>query len=294
MAKEITVKSVLRKHKKRDDWFLIDYSANPYPYCPFGCVYCYVHGSKYGQHMHNEPTVKINAAEVFEKQLARRAKKKEYGFIGLASMEPYQPIEKQYRMIRKMLEICLKYKFPVSILTKSPMVTDDLELLQKINGSAILPKDLQGRLKFKVVVSFSFSSVSDELAKIWEPGAPLPSKRLEALKKCHEAGLYTGAFFMPVLPFITDTEAELENMFKVVEQQGADCVLVGGLTLYGAGPKDCKTAYYQTLQKYYPELAEKTKQLFMGNWAPSWTYQGQLTKMSKQLARKNNLQYGLS
>ncbi|MFC1571461.1 radical SAM protein [Candidatus Margulisiibacteriota bacterium] len=294
MTREIQVKSVLRKYKKRDDWFLIDYSANPYPYCPFGCVYCYVHGSKYGQHMHDQPTVKINAAEVFEKQLARRAKKEEYGFIGLASMEPYQPIEKNYRMTRRLLEICLKYKFPVSLLTKSPMVVDDIDILKKINKAAILPQDLRNKLNYGVVVSFSFSTVSDDLARIWEPGAPLPSKRLDALAKCSKAGLKTGAFFMPVLPYITDSEEELDKMFKTVKECGADCVLVGGLTLYGDGPKDCKITYYQMLQKHYPELVEKTKELFKGNWAPSWKYQGDLNKMARRLCKKHDLKYGLS
>ena len=89
MASEIQVKSILNKHKNRDDRFLDDYSVNPYSGCSFNCIYCYIRGSKYGENMAKTLSAKINAPEVLEKQLKRREKKGEYGIIAIStSTEP--------------------------------------------------------------------------------------------------------------------------------------------------------------------------------------------------------------
>jgi len=89
MVSEIQVKSILNKHKKRDDWFLDDCSVNPCSGCFFNCIYCYIRGSKYGENMAKTPSAKMNAPEVLEKQLKRREKKGEYGIIAIStSTEP--------------------------------------------------------------------------------------------------------------------------------------------------------------------------------------------------------------
>jgi DNA repair photolyase len=79
------VKSVLNKHKKRDNWFLDDYSVNPYEGCSCNCLYCYIRGSKYGENMAEHLFVKANITEVLEKQLQLRAKKNQYGFVAVGS-----------------------------------------------------------------------------------------------------------------------------------------------------------------------------------------------------------------
>ncbi len=108
MISEIQVKSVLNKHKKRDAWFLDDYSINPYMGCSVNCLYCYIRGSKYGINMAERLTAKINAPEILEKQLRLRTKKNEYGFIVLASAtDPYMPIEEKYRLTEKLGINCL-------------------------------------------------------------------------------------------------------------------------------------------------------------------------------------------
>jgi len=172
MAREIYVKSILNKHKKRDDWFSNDYSVNPYSGCSFNCIYCYIRGSKYGENMAKTLSVKLNAPEVLDKQLKRRAKKKEYGIIALStSTEPYQTIEKETKLTRSLLEIILKYRLPVHILTKSTLVLRDLDLLEEIDEKAILPDDLKNRLNRGVIINFSISTLNEKLAKILEPGA---------------------------------------------------------------------------------------------------------------------------
>ena len=287
MVNEIQVKSILNKHKKRDDWFLDDYSVNPYSGCSFNCIYCYIRGSKYGENMAKTLSAKINAPELLEKQLSRRAKRGEYGIIALSSStEPYMPIEEKLKLTRKLLEIILKYRFPVEIATKSKLVLRDLDLLKEIAKNAILPDDLKPKLKHGVIISFSISTLDEKLAKILEPGAPKPIERLEAMKRCKERGFFTGICFIPVLPFLSDSEEQVEETIKTVKEYGADFIFVGGLTLFGKGPADCKTLYYKFLEKYHPELVPKYKSLYRIFFAPSKEYQKELKEKSRRLCEK--------
>jgi len=287
MVNEIQVKSILNKHKRRDDWFLDDYSVNPYSGCLFNCVYCYIRGSKYGENMAETLSVKTNAPELLEKQLSRRAKKGEYGIIALSSStEPYMPAEEKLKLTRKLLEIILKYRFPVEIGTKSKLVLRDLDLLKEIDKNAILSEDLKPKLKHGTIISFSISTLDKELAKILEPGAPEPIDRLETMKKCKEEGFFTGICFIPVLPFLSDSEEQLEKTIKTAKEYGADFIFVGGLTLFGKGPADCKTFYYNFLEKYYPNLVPKYKSLYRIFFAPSKDYQKELEERSKRLYDK--------
>ena len=281
MVNEIQVKSILNKHKQRDDWFLDDYSVNPYEGCSFNCIYCYIRGSKYGENMAKTLSAKVNSPELLEKQLSRRARKGEYGIIALSSStEPYMPIEEKLKLTRKLLEIILKYKFPLHVLTKSKLVLRDLDLLKEIDKNAVLPSDLKPKLKHGVIISFSISTLDEKLAKILEPGAPAPRERLETMKKCKEEGFLTGACYIPVLAFISDTEEQLDKMIKTAKDYGADYVLVGALTLFGNGPADCKTLYYKFLERYFPELLPKYKSLFKIFFQPTKEYQEELQERS--------------
>ncbi|MCL0059969.1 radical SAM protein [Dehalococcoidia bacterium] len=287
MVNKIQVKSILNKHKKRDDWFLDDYSVNPYSGCSFNCIYCYIRGSKYGENMAKTFSAKVNAPELLEKQLSRRAKKEEYGIIALSSStEPYMPIEEKLKLTRRLLMIILKYKFPVEVATKSKLVLRDLDILREIDKNAILPTDLEPKLKHGAIISFSISTLDEKLAKILERGAPKPIERLETMKKCKEEGFFTGVCFIPVLPFLSDSEEQLDETIRTVKEYGADFIFVGGLTLFGKGPADCKTLYYKFLEKYYPDLVSKYKSLYRIFFAPSKEYQKELEEKSKRLCGK--------
>src|SRR5436190_5730705 len=101
MLHRIEVKSILNKTKKRDPWFMDDYTLNPYSGCSFNCLYCYIRGSKYGEHMEEKLAIKINAADLLEKQLRLRAKKNQYGIIVMSSAtDPYLQVEKETQLTR--------------------------------------------------------------------------------------------------------------------------------------------------------------------------------------------------
>ena len=178
--KEIFVRTILNKHKKRDEWFLDDYSLNPYQLCEFNCVYCYIRGSKYGENMGKEVAAKVNAPLLLEKELLRRSKRKEYGIIALASAtEPWMPSEEKYRLTRRCLEIIARFRFPVHCSTKSTLILRDFDLLSEIDKNAILLKDLQGKLKHGALITVSLSTLDENIARIFEPNAPKPKERLD-------------------------------------------------------------------------------------------------------------------
>lgn len=292
MAKEITVSSVLNRQKRRDDWFLCDYSMNPYESCQFNCVYCYVKGSKYGERMAEGIAVKWNAPTIIDKQLKARAEKKEYGIIALGSAtDPYMPIEEERQITRHCLEVILKRRFPVEVITRSPLILRDLDILKEIRERAVLPQDLKEKGIPGVIISSSFSTVDEQIAKIFEPGAPPPKARMEFLKECKEAGFFVGANFIPVLPYISDTEESLGAMVRMAKEHNLDFIFVGGLTLYGEGSGDCKTKYFKALETHFPELVEKTKALFGGNFASPGNYQSKLDKIARKLCEKYGMRY---
>ena len=284
---EVEVKYVLNKHKKRDSLFLEDYTLNPYFGCSFNCIYCYIKGSHYGSATTHELKVKANAAEILKKQLKRRAKNREYGIIMIASStEPYPAIEKELKLTRSLLKIISRFKFPVSILTRSKLVLRDMDVLGKINENAILPPDLKCKLRGGAIISFSFSTPDEKLTKIFEPNAPTPKERLETMKKFKDEGFRTGICFMPVLPFLSDSEKQIEKMVVLAKNYGADSILTAGLTLFGDNPTDCKTVYYKTLEKHFPELLEKTKKLFGKNFYPHPKYQKKLAERANKICKK--------
>jgi DNA repair photolyase len=290
LVREVKVKSVLNKLKTQDNWFLVDYSVNPFMGCALNCTYCYIHGSKYGGEDTSIEQVKTNAPEVLYKQLKNRARKGEYGFVGLgSSTDPYPPIEKELELTRELLKIMYRFKFPVNVSTKSTLVLRDLELLKKIDEKAILPPNLKGKFHHGVIVTFSFSTVDPVLAGIFEPGASTVEERLEAMKKFSDEGFLVGANLMPVLPFLSDSEEHLDEMIGKMKEHGAEFVLVAGLTLFGDEPSDCKVRYYKALEEHYPDVIPQTRKLFGNSFAPSRKYQYQLWKLSEKLARKHGI-----
>lgn len=284
------VKSVLNKHKKRDSWFLDDYSVNPYEGCSCNCLYCYIRGSKYGANMEDGLVVKSNALEVLEKQLKFRVKKDQYGIVVIGSgTDAYMPHEANYKLTEGMLKLLLKYRFPVFISTKSTLITRDVQLLKEIDEAAILPPDLKDTLNRGVILSVSISSMDEKVYSILEPGAATPLKRLEILSQLKEAGFLVGVNAIPVLPFISDTEEELERIISASKEHGADYILVGGLTLFGKEVADSKTLYYKFLERYNPGLLAKYKNLYRIYPYPPMQYQEELKKRAGMICKKYNL-----
>ena len=278
------VTSVLNKHKQRDSWFLDDYSVNPYEGCSCNCQYCYIRGSKYGENMEEKLAVKINSLEVLEKQLASRAKRNQYGIVVVGSAtDAYLHHEKELQLTQGFLRLLLKYRFPVFISTKRELILRDVELLKEIDRNAILPEDLRNRLKRGVVLSVSISSMDEVIAQTLEPGAISPLERLQLVRQLKSEGFLCGVNAIPVLPFISDTEEELEKIISSAKQHDADYIFIGGLTLFGNESADSKTLFYKFLERKYPHLIPEYNKLYGYKFYPPQWYQDELKERAIKL-----------
>jgi len=251
--REVEAKSILRKYKKIDSWFISRYGMNLYRGCTHNCVYCdgraegyYVDG-EFGENV----TVKINAIEILRRELDPKRKripfKRSFIMIGGGVGDSYQPIEEKYQLSRKVLELMDEYNFPIHILTKSTLIKRDIDILKKINT------------KNRAIVSFSFSSVDDEISAIFEPGVPSPSERLKTLTFFKNEGIACGMFLLPVIPFMTDTPKLMEKTIRKASEVGLDFIIFGGMTLKEGRQKDY---FFKTLKKYYPKLIVEYENIY--------------------------------
>ena len=254
--REIEAKSVLRKYKKIDSWFLSRYGMNLYRGCTHNCIYCdgraegyYVDG-EFGE----DVTVKVNAIEILRLELDPKRKripfKRGFVMIGGGVGDSYQPIEKRYQLSRRALEVVDEYNFPVHVLTKSTLVKKDIDILKKINK------------KNRAIVSFSFSSADDKISAIFEPGVPPPSERLKALACFKNEGISCGMFLLPVIPFITDRPELMEETIRKASEAGLDFIIFGGMTLKEGRQKDI---FYKILRNNYPQLTGEYENIYQKN-----------------------------
>ena len=190
----------------------LEYTINLYRGCSHGCNYCYapslIHDERqWGTYV----DAKINAPQVLEREI-RKVEKKRVVFISSAS-DPYQPVEAKYRLTRRVLEILRKHDFPVLVLTRSPLILRDLDILKEFSW---------------VRVGFSISSVP---TKSFEPGVPPLEKRLETLAKLSKEGITTWVSMAPVIPQII--LSDIDCLFKKIKEAGVSTVTVGMLRFIG-------------------------------------------------------------
>lgn len=290
MTQRISAKSILHKTKRRDPWFLDDYTLNPYSSCSFNCLYCYTRGSKYGINMEEKLSVKDNAVELLDKQLTLRARKQQYGIIVLSSAtDPYLHIEASEKLTRQLLEVILHHRFPVHVLTKSDLVVRDFDLLKAIDKQAILPVDLRDKLTHKAFLSFSFSTIDDAVGHIFEPGATAPSARLSAITQARAQGFHCGVSLMPLLPFISDTTAQLDLMFQTFQALDISYIFPATLTLHGNDMTDNKTLVLRAIAKHYPDLLPRYQRYFAVDSQMPAYYRKAFAKKMQELCHEYQL-----
>ena len=282
MITEIQSKTILRKYKKVDSWFVASYGMNVYRGCLHNCAYCdgraegyYVEG-EFGKDIQ----VKINAPELLTKELnpSRKRKPVRKGFIitGGGVGDAYQPAEKKYGLSRKVLEIIKHYKHPVHILTKSTLVERDIDIIKEINKQN------------RAIISFSFSGMDENIGKIMEPCVPSPLKRIELISKLKNEGITCGIYFMPIIPFLTDSAAQIEHIFSKAKEVGVDFIIYGAMTLK---PGRQKEYFMKAVDQHNPEIKNYYGRIFLNNqWGGvNEDYYGTLNKRILDINKKYKL-----
>ncbi len=181
-VKEVFVRTVLTRTAISG----FDYCLNPYVGCGHGCRYCYAsfmkrftgHQERWGDFV----DVKVNAPSLLKNQL-RKAKP---GVVAIGTVtDPYQPLEKRYRITRGCLEALLEKQFPVNVLTRSSLCLRDIDLFEQFE---------------RIEVGMTVSTHDETMRKLFEPHSPSISSRVKALETLHQAGIRTYAFIGPMLP----------------------------------------------------------------------------------------------
>ena len=257
-------KSILNKGKRADHWFWTRYGAYPYLGCQHGCAFCYSRERKYIPHKPQDPAVlydferdefshlikvKENAPQLLRKALSRVP-------VDLVFTADYQPAERKFKLSRQMLEVCLDLGFPVFVLTRSPLVLRDLDLLLAIHQRAT------------AVVAFSIITTpeSPDYASVsnLEGLASNAEKRFIAMEEIAKAGILTGTVAMPLLPGLCDHEQNLQLLANWTADHGGRFVLGGGLTL----ADQQKEFFLRILYQNHPDLISLYARLYpQGSYA---------------------------
>jgi DNA repair photolyase len=268
-------KSVLNKLKYPDSWFWSRYTLNTYSGCAHACIYCDARSQRYYlEDFENEVIIKTN----FDKKLDQRLKRARSLLPDVIAPggvnDAYQPIEKKIEHTRKVFQVIAKYKFPINIATKSKLVTRDIDILKKIATDTWC------------TVGLSISTTNEELAKFLEPNSSGPSERLLALKyiKNEAPNIQVGTYFIPIIPYLTDNDENLEDVIKKSKEAGADFVLFSpGLTL-----RDSQALYFinRLKKSKFAHVVKPLLSLYKGEMHPPANYCQVINNKAWKLCQK--------
>ncbi len=203
-------RSIITRNDSPDIPF--DQSVNPYRGCEHGCIYCFARpthsylGLSAGVDFETKLFAKPDAAKLLEREIAKPGYEVKTLAIG-TNTDPYQPIEKKYRIMREILEVLEAAAHPVTIVTKSALVTRDIDILARMSERGLAR------------VAMSVTTMDKVLARRMEPRASTTSRRLEAMRELSEAGVHTSVMVAPIVPGLNDHE--IERVLDAAAAQGA-------------------------------------------------------------------------
>ena len=234
-------KSIISRNDSPDIPFT--QSINPYRGCEHGCIYCYARPSHAfvnlspGVDFETRLFAKVNAAELLRKELAKPGYQCDVISLG-ANTDPYQPIERQYKITRGILEVLAECENPVGIVTKNALIERDIDIL-----APMAKKNL-------ATVFISLNNLDHDLARRLEPRCSAPARRLEAMRRLSAAGIPVGVLVAPVIPFLTDHQIE-----PVLEAAYAAGARSTGYVLMRL-PWEVKNLFRNWLETHYPLKAQ--------------------------------------
>lgn len=235
-----TARTLITRNRSPDVPFNL--SINPYRGCEHGCIYCFARPSHAyldlspGLDFETRLRVKHNAPQLFEQELRKPGYRCETIALGV-NTDAYQPLEKEQEVVRRLLEVALQFKQPLSIITKSGLILRDLDLLQAMARQRLLH------------VAISVTSLDNDLKRIMEPRAASPSMRLRVIRELRAAGVPVTVLLAPLIPLIN--EHEMESIIDAVAAAGAQSIAYILLRL----PHEVAPIFAEWLHQHFPERA---------------------------------------
>ncbi len=236
----IPAKTIISGYASDNSWFGSNYNMNIYKGCCHGCIYCDSRSDCYRVDNFDEVRAKENALTIIERELKS---KRRSGVVGTGAMsDPYNPYEKEYLLTRGALELIDRYRFGVSVATKSDLIIRDLDVFKAI------------QIHSPVLIKLTITTCDDDLCKIIEPNVAVSSKRFQAIKNLTDNGQFAGILLMPVLPFIEDNEENIKGIVHLASESGAKFIFPAfGVTLRD----NQRDWYYKNLEKHFSDLKPK-------------------------------------
>ena len=240
----------------------LDYSLNPYMGCEHNCAYCYapnvlkINRERWGEFV----DVKANIPLILSKELKRRKS----GVVGISTVtDPYQPVEKKFKLTRYCLEQLLKHDFPVNIQTKSSLVIRDIDVISKFSDAEVM---------------VSIGTLNDNERQLLEPHSSSIEERLDILRRYAEIGVKTSVFFGPIYPTIQN--AELTEILNVFVDCGASEIMIDNFRM--------KTGIWKSIESALeknPDILE----IFSENLFKNKNFHSEIRKSIKDFASKNKV-----
>ena len=246
-------------NKAPGDYLPFDWTVNAFRGCTHACVYCFARNTHTyldmdaGRDFEREIVVKVNVPELLRAELSKPSWKRELVAFG-TNTDPYQWAEGKYELMPPMIEALRDTETPTSILTKSPLVTRDLDPCLELAEVA------------DVSVNFSVPTLDEKIWRQTEPHTPHPRKRLEAVAKFNEAGIPSGVLIAPLMPGINDSPELVDEIVSIAEEAGA--TFVNGIALHLR--PGVKEVFMSWLSAARPDLVPKYEDLYQDRaYAPN-------------------------
>jgi len=273
----IKAKTIVTKNKKPDYWFGHEYNMNIYKGCNHGCIYCDSRSSCYGVIDFDTIRAKENALEIIRDDLRRKVMK---GVVCSGAMsDPYNIFEKDLKLTRNALELINAYHFGAGLITKSDLVTRDTDILLDIKEHA------------PVMVKTTITTYDDTLSRKIEPNAPVSSKRAAAIKELSKAGIFCGVLMTPILPFIEDTQKNIESIVEIAAESGAKFIYAQmGVTLRG----NQQQWYYDKLDSLFPGIRNEYIMQYGDKYYCNSPHTRRLLKIFREKCDKYGLLYSMA
>ena len=274
MYKQIISKTAL--HKNDTPYTPYSYDLNIYRGCEHKCTYCYaVYSHKYldDADFFNNIYFKSNIDQVLDEQLS--SGKFDHEIIGIGTVcDSYQPIEEQTNLTSKCLDVFIKHKTSICLSTKSPLVLKDIEKLKKL--SELTP----------ISIAMTIISPNQDLIKLLEPNTVCSQTRFETLKTLKQnTSALVGINLMPIIPFITDSPEDIEEIYKMAKQLELDFVVTDVLNLYG----ETRKSFLNFIKHNFADKYDKIKRLYSSSKALA-KYRKDIRAICREIRIKHNFE----